>query len=492
MSNELNKNEALEAQLADKYQTTRTLEFSDATNLLEQSSYKYQLQERETPNLYRHLFTYDTVPKVSFNHRFVPLGMPGEIWMTDTTFRDGQQSTSPFTVEQIVHLFKLLHKLGGPKGLIRQSEFFVYTEKDRRAVEECMALGFEFPEVTSWIRASDKDFQLVKEIGIKETGILVSCSDYHIYNKMGLTRAKAMDKYLGVVKSALEYGIRPRCHFEDITRADFYGFVVPFAEALRQLGEEAGIPIKIRACDTMGYGVSYPGAALPRSVPGIIYGLCHYAGMHSRDLEWHGHNDFYKVVTNASTAWLYGASGVNCSMLGIGERTGNCPLEAMVMEYASLRGTTDGMDLRVITEIAEYFEHEMGYVIPPRTPFVGRNFNVTRAGIHADGLLKDEEIYNIFDTEKILGRPATVAVDSHSGLAGIAHWMNSFYRLNGTDAAIDKRDPLVAAIKERVDSFYADGRNTVMGDNELEDILREIDNERFKKIISVNVHRNNG
>lgn len=453
------------------------LEYSPYTNLLEQTEYKYSLQNREKPNLYRHLFEYDTIPKVAFNHRFVPMNMPDEIWMTDTTFRDGQQSTSPFTVKQVVDLFKLLHKLGGPKGLVRQSEFFVYTEKDRRSLQECMELGYEFPEVTTWIRANEKDFDLVKELGIKETGILVSCSDYHIYNKMGLDRQKAMDKYLGIVKSVLSKGIRPRCHFEDITRADFYGFVVPFAEELKKLSDESGIDIKIRACDTMGFGVSYHGAALPRSVPGIIYGLSHYAGFPARLLEWHGHNDFYKVVTNASTAWLYGCSSVNCSLLGIGERTGNCPLEAMAIEYASLRGTDDGMDLTTITEIARYFEDEIGYEVPPRTPFVGRNFNVTRAGIHADGLLKDEEIYNIFNTEKILGKPATVAVDVHSGLAGIAHWMNNFYRINGTPAAVDKKHPVIAKIKEMLDEEYAAGRTTVMGDGELEEMFHKADPE---------------
>lgn len=471
-----------------QHEVPQTLTFSDSTNLLEQSAYKYQLQDREEPNLYRHLFDYESVPKVSFNHRFVPTCMPKEIWITDTTFRDGQQSTSPFTVEQIVHLYKLMHSLGGPKGIIRQSEFFVYSEKDRESLLRCKELGYDFPEITTWIRASEKDFQLVKDLGIRETGVLVSCSDYHIYKKMGLTRAKALDKYLGVVKSILDRGIYPRCHFEDITRADFYGFVVPFATELNRLGEEAGIPIKIRACDTMGYGVSYPGAALPRSVPGIIYGLMHYAGTPSEMLEWHGHNDFYKVVTNASTAWLYGASSVNCSLLGIGERTGNCPLEAMVMEYASLRGTTDGMELPVITEIARYFEDEIGYEIPPRTPFVGRNFNVTRAGIHADGLLKDEEIYNIFDTAKLLGRPALVAVDSHSGLAGIAHWVNSFFRLEG-DNTIDKREPFVAAMKMRVDAQYESGRTTVMGDDELENILREVDFDRYEELCHTRLHK---
>ena len=463
-----------------------SLHYSNSTNLLEQSGYKYQLQERSTPNLYRYLFDYDSVPKVSFNHRHVPINMPEKIWITDTTFRDGQQSTSPFSVNQIVDIFTMLHKLGGESGIIRQSEFFVYSEKDREAVRECMSLGYEFPEVTSWIRANKNDLALVKDLGIKETGILVSCSDYHIYKKMGLTRKSALEKYLNSVEEVINFGIYPRCHLEDITRADFYGFVVPFVEALMKLGQKYNVPVKIRACDTMGYGVSYPGVALPRSVPGIIYGLMHYSGVPSELLEWHGHNDFYKVVTNAATAWLYGCSSVNCALLGIGERTGNCPLEAMAIEYASLRGTTDGMDLTVITDIARYFEENIGYEIPERTPFVGRSFNTTRAGIHADGLLKDEEIYNIFNTEKILKRPVTVAVDSHSGAAGIAHWMNGFYSLEG-DERIDKHAPIITAIKEKVDAMYAEGRTTAMGDMELEEIFKHTDFELYKKISAIHV-----
>lgn len=459
------------------------LEFNKKFNLLMQANYKYQLQDVKEPNLYRELYDYESIPKVAFNNRVVPMQMPNEIWITDTTFRDGQQSQSPFTVEQIVHLYKLLSRLGGPKGIVRQSEFFIYTDKDRQAVRECQELGLEFPEITSWIRANEKDFALVREMGLKETGILVSCSDYHIFKKMNMTRRQAMDKYLGIVKSALDHGVRPRCHFEDITRADFYGFVVPFATELMKLSRESGMPIKIRACDTLGFGVTYPGVAMPRSVQGIMYGLRHYADVPSEMLEWHGHNDFYKVVTNAATAWLYGCSSVNCALLGIGERTGNCPLEAMAMEYASLRGTMDGMDFTAITEIAEYFENEIGYAIPPRTPFVGRNFNSTRAGVHADGMLKNEEIYNIFDTTKILGRPATVAVDSHSGLAGIAHWINSFFKLHG-DNVVGKRDDICVRLKERVDALYAEGRNTVMGDNELEALLREIDGDMYEYFVA--------
>ena len=452
------------------------LKLDKHTNHLTENIYHYTLQDVPEPELYRALYDYKSIPKVAFNERHVPMITPSELWITDTTFRDGQQSTSPFTAEQIVEISKMLSRLSGENGIIRQSEFFLYSEKDRAAVEKCQDLGLRFPEVTSWIRANPKDFELVKAMGLRETGILVSCSDYHIFKKMNLTRSGALEKYLSIVKAALEQGIVPRCHFEDITRADFYGFVVPFATELMKLSQESGIPIKIRACDTMGFGVSYPGASIPRSVQGIIYGLNHYAGVPSAQLEWHGHNDFYKVVSNAATAWLYGCSSVNCSLLGIGERTGNCPLEAMAIEYASLRGTTDGMDLSVITEIAQFFENELGYEIPANTPFVGRNFNATRAGIHADGMLKDEEIYNIFDTKEILNRPAMVIVDAHSGLAGIAYWVNGYYHLSG-EIAVDKRDDIVIKMKELVDKEYAAGRNTAMGDVELDGMLKALDKD---------------
>lgn len=457
-------------------------EFNKKTNLLESTTQSYPLIDVKKPNLYREYFTYDEVPKVVFNHRLVPMEVPEKFLITDTTFRDGQQSRQPYTVEQMTHIFDLLHRLSGPNGIVRMSEFFLYTKKDREAVYRCLERGYEFPEITSWIRASKKDFELVKEIGLKETGILVSCSDYHIFHKMHMTRRQAIDHYIGVVRECIETGVKPRCHFEDITRADFYGFVVPFAEALMNLSRDTGVPVKIRACDTLGYGVTYPGAVLPRSVPGIIYGLKTHAGVPSELIEWHGHNDFYKAVNNSTYAWLFGATSINCALLGIGERTGNTPLEAMVFEYAQLRGTLDGMDTTVITEIAKYFEKELGYDIPPMTPFVGKNFNVTRAGIHADGLLKNEEIYNIFNTDKLLNRPVKIAISNTSGTSGIAHWINANFHLHG-DAAVRKNDELVEIIYNWVNEQYNEGRVTVITDEELEkmtlDTLKSLDRETF-------------
>ncbi len=444
------------------------IEFSKKKNVLMECEYKYDLQDVADPNYYRDIFPYEEVPKYTFNFRVNPANPPDEIWLTDTTFRDGQQSRAPYEPQQIVDLYKMLHRLGGKKGVIRQSEFFLYSERDQRALRLCQDLGYEFPEITGWIRATKEDFKLAKDMGLRECGILVSCSDYHIFKKLKKTRRQAMDGYLAVVSQALEAGIYPRCHFEDITRADFYGFVVPFAHALSDLGREAGVPIKIRACDTMGYGVPYPGISMPRSVPGIIYGLNVYGGFPSEQLEWHGHNDFYKAVANSTAAWLYGASGVNCSLLGIGERTGNTPLEAMVMEYAQIRGTMDGMDPTVIREIANYYEHELGYNIPESTPFVGKNFNITQAGIHADGMLKDPEIYTIFDTEKILSSRPGVSITATSGAAGIAMWLSEYI-----GETVAKTDARVARLKDWVDAQYAAGRVTTISPAELSAVYEQ-------------------
>jgi isopropylmalate/homocitrate/citramalate synthase len=238
------------------------------------------------------------------------------------------------------------------------------------------------------------------------------------------------------------------------------------------MAAEEGMTAKIRVCDTMGFGVPYPGVALPRSVPGIIYGLHEYARVPSAWLEWHGHNDFYKAVSNAATAWLYGCGAVNCTLFGIGERTGNIPVEAMVFEYAQLKGTLDGMDTTVITDLARYYEQKIGYTLPPQTPFAGANFNVTRAGIHADGLLKNEEIYNIFDTDKFLKRPPLVNVSQTSGAAGIAHWLNASYGLKG-DKQVDKHSAVVIFIKDWVDEEYASGRVAEIGAAEIYNKVNE-------------------
>jgi len=440
--------------------------------------WKYRLRDVAQPNLIREICPYDEVCKIDFDHKYVMPLPCADMLITDTTFRDGQQARPPYTVEQISSIFDFLHRMGGPKGIIRQSEFFLYTSRDKEAIDRCREKGYDYPQVTGWIRAKAEDLKLVKEMGLKETGILTSASDYHIFLKFKKSRAQIMDEYLAIVKDALDLGICPRCHFEDITRADTYGFCVPFAIELMKLREESGIDIKIRLCDTLGYGVTYPGACLPRSIPKLVRAMIDDAGVPGELLEWHGHNDFHKAVINATTAWLYGSAAINGTLLGFGERTGNTPIEAVLIERIALRGTDDGIDTRAITDMARYFEKELGVHIPKNYPLVGENFNATSAGIHADGLLKNEEIYNIFNTKKILGRPVAVIVSDKSGSAGIAYWINIHLNLP-EEKMVDKRHPGVVRIYKEVMKEYEQGRVTSMSNREMEVLARKYLPELF-------------
>ncbi|MBW1671063.1 MAG: histone-lysine N-methyltransferase [Deltaproteobacteria bacterium] len=434
--------------------------------------WNFNLKNIPQADLMRDIYPYNEVCLIDFDHKHMMPSPCEHMFITDTTFRDGQQARPPYSVKQICEIFDLIHRMGGPKGIIRQSEFFLYTSKDKEAMEKCREKEYDFPQITGWIRAKAEDLKLVKEMGLGETGILTSASDYHIYLKLKRTRAQAMEAYLAIVKEALDLGIVPRCHFEDITRADMYGFCVPFAIELMKLRKESGIDIKIRLCDTLGYGVTYPGAALPRSVPKLVRAMIDDAGVPGELLEWHGHNDFHKTVVNATTAWLYGCGAVNGTLLGFGERTGNTPIEAVLIERIALRGTDDGIDTKAITEMARYFERELEVHIPKNYPLVGDNFNATSAGIHADGLLKNEEIYNIFDTGKILGRPVTVIISDKSGTAGVAHWINAHRELDG-EQKIDKRHPGVVRIYKQVMREYEQGRVTSMSSEEMQIIARK-------------------
>jgi isopropylmalate/homocitrate/citramalate synthase len=438
----------------------------------------YRLQDVPEPNLQREVFPYGEVSRIDFDHKLISIDPADELVITDTTFRDGQQARPPYTVQQIESIFDFLHRLSGANGVIRQTEFFLYSKRDRESVERCLAKGYRYPEITAWIRAVEQDLDLVLDMGLKETGILTSVSDYHIFFKFNSSRAKIMEKYLAIVKAALEKGITPRCHFEDITRADIYGFCVPFAIELMKLREESGIDIKIRLCDTLGFGVTYPGTALPRSVPKLVRAIIDDAGVPGSLLEWHGHNDFHKVLINATTAWLYGCSAANGTLLGFGERTGNAPIEGLIIEYIGLMGHENGIDTSAITDMATYFSRELGYKIPPNYPFAGSDFNATSAGIHADGLIKNEEIYNIFDTRKILNRPVSITVTDKTGIAGVAYWVNSRLGLEGENS-INKRHPGIVKIHKRIMQEYEEGRVTSISRKEMEQWARQYLPEYF-------------
>jgi isopropylmalate/homocitrate/citramalate synthase len=453
----------------------------------------FALVDRTEPNLLEEIFPYSLPPFIRFDQpiaeyidgravKFDPAKLKTrDIFITDTTFRDGQQARPPYTIEQMVHIYDLMAKLGGPKGVIRQTEFFLYTKNDRDTLDRCRELGHKYPECTGWIRADKGDFRLVREAGLKETGMLTSCSDYHIFQKLKFkSRQDALDHFCGMVDTAFEAGVRPRVHLEDVTRADIEGFILPYCERLLRMSEQVPqhLTVKIRLCDTMGFGVSFPGVELPRSIPKLIYKINQEVGVPSDRLEWHGHNDFHKVHPNAATAWLYGCDAVNATLFGFGERTGNPPLEASVIEYIALKGELHGLHPKMITELADYMR-SIGLPIPDNYPLAGRAFNLTRAGIHAGGLRQDERIYNIFDTAKLLGCPPRVMLTDKTGADGVAHWVNEFFGLKGEDRISKIKMHKIARWVN--DQYEKCGRLTAISDEEMETMVRELMPEHWKK-----------
>jgi len=446
----------------------------------------HPLVDATEPNFLEETFDYSLPPLVRFDGPVIEYvdGEPVEfdpqslktrdIVITDTTFRDGQQARPPYAIDQMVHIYDLLSKLGGPSGVVRQTEFFLYTKNDRETLDRCRELGHAYPECTGWIRAVPGDFRLVQEAGLKETGMLTSSSDYHIFGKLKFkSRRECMDAYCQVVDAAFEAGVRPRCHLEDVTRADVDGFILPFAERLMRMSEQVPeeLSVKIRLCDTMGFGLSFPGVELPRSVPKLVYKLNQEVGVPSDRLEWHGHNDFHKVHVNGATAWLYGCDAVNATLFGYGERTGNPPLEGAIFEYIALKGDLSGIQTQVITELADYMR-SINFPIPANYPFVGKAFNTTSAGIHAGGLRSDERIYNVFDTSTLLGRPPRVALTDKSGSDGVALWVNEFFGLKGDERlSVMKVHKVARWVRDQYEEHH---RMTAISDEELEAKVKEL------------------
>jgi len=390
-----------------------------------------------------------------------------KIYLTDTTLRDGQQGWRVFTLDEATKIYELLADIGGA-GAIQSTEVFLYTEKDREITRTLLSYGYKYPKVIGWIRATLSDLQLVLDMGLDEAVVLTSISDYHIRYKFGLSRREVLEKYLSVIERAMSNGIIVRCSLEDITRADIYGVVVPFIKKLIELSEKYRVPIRIKVPDTLGLGLPFPEVPLPRGIPSIVRIIRRETGLPQEYIEFHGHNDFGMVVANHIAAWLYGAAASNCTLLGIGERAGNCPLEVMAIHYAGIRGR-NGINLKALSRIPELFE-KMGMNTLEHYPIIGKNAFRTKAGIHADGLLKNPEVYLPFNPIEVLGLPYSVAITPYSGRAAIVIWLRNCLGYND----ISKDDSRVTSIyNEIIELFHRTNRIEPLTDKEMVEIVRK-------------------
>ncbi|GHO69939.1 2-isopropylmalate synthase [Ktedonobacter sp. SOSP1-52] len=372
------------------------------------------------PEYFEESFPRHTFPAYAWTTR--PATLPEAVWTTETTHRDGQQGGLPLTTEQSLHIYDIFCRFSGTSGAIRQAEFFVYRASDRQALEGALERfqGGAPVEPTTWIRATAKDVALISTLGIRETGMLASASDYHTFHKFKPGgRNQAAQTYLEAVKTTLDAGIRPRLHLEDATRASM-DFIKPFIEAVLEISQAYAPHLrpKFRLCDTMGLGLPYEDVALPRSIPRLFQEIRTF-GLQPTDLEFHPHNDTGLVVANCLAAIRAGCGVINGTLLGKGERTGNAPLEMLLLHLSGMGYFQEqAPDFKILNELVELYD-QMNEPVPPKYPLYGRDAHRTRAGVHADGLNKFWWMYAPFNVPELLGRPLEVSLTKESGLAGL-------------------------------------------------------------------------
>jgi isopropylmalate/homocitrate/citramalate synthase len=349
--------------------------------------------------------------------------------ITDTTLRDGAQDPrfAVFPNETKLKYFDLLHKLDNGTGRIEAVEVFIYQKRDLWTLEKLLARGYDYPVITTWTRATPKDIKLLVKIGggrIKETGMLASSSDHHIFDKLDFrSKQEAVEKYLVPILTACEHGIKPRVHLEDVTKADIEGWVIPFIQ--RTLKETEGLA-HFRLCDTLGIGVPDPWAEAPQGLPRLVSTIAQATGA---ELEFHGHNDFGLATANCMAAFRFGCKRVNVSIAGLGERTGNAALEQVVANYVRFFGDP-GFNLEALREMEELVCVE---VTPTheKMPIIGKGIFGTQAGLHQTGLQRQQKaegglIYLPFDPA-LLGRTSVELnrIGALSGMDGLVAILNS-------------------------------------------------------------------
>ncbi|MFC4427945.1 pyruvate carboxyltransferase [Deinococcus navajonensis] len=414
---------------------------------------------RDVPqaDLFPSTFPADTFPQILWEgHR--PGELPPQTWTTDTTHRDGQQGGLPLTTEVGLQLYDLMGRFTGQSGALRQAEFFVYRPQDRTMLAgalERWRSGHPV-EPTTWIRATRQDAALVAGLGVRESGLLASASDYHTFHKFSPGgRAQAARTYLDAVRAVLDAGLRPRLHLEDATRAP-RDFILPFVAEVQAVATAypAVQAPKFRICDTMGVGLPLEGAAWPRSVPRLVREL-RAAGICAERLEFHPHNDLHLVVANSLAAVLAGCAVINGTLLGKGERTGNAPLEGILLHLIGL-GTTAMPDFPMLNELSDLYE-TLGQGVAAKYPLYGRDAHRTRAGIHADGLNKFWPMYAPFNVPKLLGRPLELSLTRDSGLAGLIFLIKAH-----TGQELPKDHPGLRALHVQLDASFEAGRQTAV------------------------------